>query len=125
MNFLCDMVDEDERIDQLLDMICDFNLRLIHKFLSFKPDCIGIPEDLGMQNSPMLTPEQFRRYIGPRYSRLTKPIKEAGILIHEHCDGYIMDLLDDIIETGGTVLNLQDLVNGIDNIAKYVKGRDV
>jgi hypothetical protein len=31
--------------------------------------------------------------------------------------------VDDIIRTGGDVLNLQDLVNGLDNIARHVKGR--
>ena len=123
VNFLCDMADEDPRIDQLLDMVCDFNVKLINRFLSYKPDCISIPEDLGMQNSPMLSVEQFRKYIAPRYDRMTKPIKEAGIIIHEHSDGYIMDLMDDIIRTGGTVINMQDLVNGINNIQKYVKGR--
>jgi hypothetical protein len=34
-----------------------------------------------------------------------------------------MDLLDDLIMTGGDVINLQDLVNGIDNLAGYAKGR--
>ena len=123
VNFLCDMADEDPRIDKLLDIVCDFNVKLITRFLSYKPDCISIPEDLGMQNSPMLSVEQFSRYIAPRYERMTRPVKEAGIIVHEHSDGYLMDLIDDIIRTGGTVINMQDLVNGIDSMERYVKGR--
>ena len=34
-----------------------------------------------------------------------------------------MPLADEIIKTGVDVLNLQDLVNGIDNIAREIKGR--
>lgn len=123
VNFLCDMSDEEPKIDELLDMICDFNCGLIKRYLSYNPDYISIPEDLGMQNTPMLSVDQFRKYIAPRYNRMTKPVKDAGIIVHEHSDGYIMDLIDDIIETGGTVINMQDLVNGIDNIAENVKGR--
>lgn len=123
VNFISDMADEDPRIDALLDLVCDFNVQLIQRFIALKPDSIGIPEDLGMQNSPMLSPAQFNQYIAPRYHRMTRPIKEAGIIVHEHSDGYIMDLMDDIIATGGDVINMQDLVNGIDNIQSYVKGR--
>ncbi|MHB8963373.1 MAG: uroporphyrinogen decarboxylase family protein [Saccharofermentanales bacterium] len=123
MNFIYDMADEEPLIDELLDMVCDFNLKIINRFLTYKPDCISIPEDLGMQNTPMLSVEQFRKYIAPRYEKMTKPIKAAGVIVHEHSDGYIMDLMDDIIKTGGTVINMQDLVNGIDNIEKHVKGR--
>jgi hypothetical protein len=88
-----------------------------------KPDMVGIAEDLGMQNTPMLSSEHFRKYIAPCYDRLTRPVKAAGILVHEHSDGFILPLLDDIIRTGGDVLNLQDLVNGIDAIAREAKGR--
>ncbi len=123
VNLVYDMEDEEPMLDELMDMICDFNCRLIDKFLKLNPDCISIPEDLGMQNTPMLSPSQFRRYISPIYDKMTKPIKDAGIIVHEHSDGYIMDLIDELISKGGTVINLQDLVNGIDNIAKYVKGR--
>jgi len=40
-----------------------------------------------------------------------------------HSDGDIRDLVDDLIEDGVEVLNLQDLVNGIDWIAKRLKGK--
>jgi len=40
-----------------------------------------------------------------------------------HHDGYIMDIMDEIIESGVSIVNPQDLVNGIDNIAREVKGR--
>lgn len=121
-NLLMDFADEEPLIDELLDVVTDFNLKLIRRFIDLQPDFISIPEDLGMQNSPMITPEDFNRYIAPRYNKLTKPVKEAGILVHEHSDGYILPLMDDIIKMGGDVINLQDLVNGIDNIAKYLKG---
>ena len=40
-----------------------------------------------------------------------------------HSDGDIRDLAEDIIAAGHDVLNLQDLVNGIDWIAENLKGR--
>ena len=123
INLIEDMAEEEPLLDKLLDMICDFNLELINGFVALEPDFISIPEDLGMQNSPMISPDDFQKYIAPRYNRITSPVKQAGILVHEHSDGFILPLADDIIKTGGDIINLQDLVNGIDNIAREIKGR--
>jgi hypothetical protein len=43
--------------------------------------------------------------------------------VHQHSDGYILDLMDDLVDVGGDVINLQDLVNGVDGIKRAVKGR--
>jgi len=123
MNAILDMADEEPRFVALLEMLTVFNEQLIQRFIALAPDSISIAEDLGMQNSPMLSAEQFRQFIAPCYERLTRPVKRAGIIVHEHSDGFILPLLDDIVRTGGDVLNLQDLVNGIDNIGREAKGR--
>jgi len=122
-NFLYDMMDDDPRLHLLINMVETFNIELIKRYIALQPDMITIAEDLGMQNSPMISPDLFRRFIKPVYLKMTSPVKRAGIIVHEHSDGYIMDLMDDLIECGGDVINMQDLVNGIDNLAKHVKGR--
>jgi len=52
-----------------------------------------------------------------------KPAREAGVIVHMHSDGDIRDLIDDIIEGGVDIINLQDNVNGIDWIAERFSGR--
>jgi hypothetical protein len=41
----------------------------------------------------------------------------------QHSDGYIMDLLDDLIMAGVSIINPQDLCNGIGNLKEALKGR--
>ena len=84
---------------------------------------MGYPEDLGMQKGPMIPPDLFRCYIKPAYQRLMKPAKDAGIPLHMHSDGDIRSLADDLIDSGVEIINLQDLVNGIDWIAERFRGR--
>lgn len=122
-NLMLDMADENPNLWRLIKIVEDFNVELVRRIIELKPDMIFIPEDLGMQNSPMISPEMFRKYIKPSYLKITEPIKDTGIIVHEHSDGFILPLIDDIIEAGGDVINLQDLVNGIDNIREHVKGR--
>ena len=76
-----------------------------------------------MQVGPMLSPEFFRTYIKPSYQRIMQPARDAGIPIHMHSDGDIRLLVDDIVDSGVEVINLQDLVNGIDWIAEKFKGK--
>jgi uroporphyrinogen decarboxylase len=54
---------------------------------------------------------------------LMQPARDAGCVVHMHSDGDIRALVDDLIEGGVQVINLQDLVNGIDWIADRFAGR--
>ncbi len=122
-NLLMDMMDEEPLLSELIAKLEDFNLAQIKHFVKAGVDMVRIPEDLGMQQGPMLRPEDFRRWIKPSYQRLMAPVREAGIPIHMHSDGDIRLLCDDIIEGGVDVLNLQDLVNGIDWIGGKFRGK--
>ena len=123
-NLMYDMADEELLLDELIEQLTDFNLALVNRFIN--SGCcasMSYPEDLGMQIGPMLSPEHFRRYIKPAYQKLMKPAVDAGIPIHMHSDGDIRDLVDDIIDSGVEIINLQDLVNGIDWIADRFRGK--
>ena len=52
-----------------------------------------------------------------------KPARDRGCIVHMHSDGDIRMLVDDLIEGGVDVINLQDLVNGVDWIADRFAGR--
>ena len=122
-NFLFAMADEDERLESLIRGVNDFNCAIIQKYIDMGVDMISIPEDLGMQHGPMITPEDFRRWLKPSYQRMMKLARDAGCIVHMHSDGDIRSLVDDIIDGGCQVINLQDLVNGIDWIADHFRGK--
>ena len=122
-NLLFDMVDGETRLPRLIDMVETFSLGLVRRYLDLDVAMLCYPEDLGMQNGPMVSPPLFRKYIVPIYERLTAPAHEAGCLVHMHSDGDIRDLADDLLAGGVDALNLQDLVNGLDWIAARLKGR--
>ena len=122
-NVLFDMADGEPRLRALLDMVEAFNAEIVRRYMSLGVDWMGYPEDLGMQVGPMLSPEQFRQYIKPSYQRLMAPARDAGCIVHMHSDGDIRTLVDDLIDGGVEVINLQDLVNGIDWIQQRLAGR--
>ncbi len=122
-NLMFDMADNDPRLSRLIDRVAAFNLQLVHRWLALEPDMMGYPEDLGMQTGPMISPADFRAFIQPVYRQLMQPAREAGCIVHMHSDGDIRTLADDLVDGGVQVINLQDLVNGIDWIAAKFAGR--
>ena len=122
-NLLFDFADEDPRIFKLIERLEWFNTEIVKRYLSFGVDIMGYPEDLGMQTGPMLSPQQFKKYIKSVYQRMMKPARDKGAAVHMHSDGDIRLLADDLVEGGVEVINLQDLVNGIDWIAKRFAGK--
>ncbi len=122
-NLIFDMLDEAPGLTRLMQMVEDFNYHGVMNWLALEPDMMSYPEDLGMQVGPMLSPALFRRYIKPVYQRLMAPARKQGCIVHMHSDGDIRSLADDLIDGGVEVINLQDLVNGIDWIARRFAGR--
>lgn len=123
METLMDLSDGEADTLDLLERLCQFNLAQIHHFLKADVDMVRIPEDLGMQTGPMISPALFRQYIKPLYQRMLQPVREAGKLVHMHSDGDIRTLVDDIIDGGVDVINLQDCVNGVDWIGGKFRGK--
>jgi hypothetical protein len=122
-NLLYDMADDEPRLHRLIEMVEAFNSAVVHRYIELGAEWMSYPEDLGMQVGPMLSPRHFRKYIKPSYQRLIAPAHDAGCIIHIHCDGDIRDLTDDLLDCGPDVLNIQDLVNGIDWIRERLKGK--
>ncbi len=122
-NLIFDMSDDAPELHRLIAMVEQFNARYVEQCLSLDPDIMGYPEDLGMQLGPMLSPGDFRKYIQPVYQRLMRPARERGCIVHMHSDGDIRMLVEDLIDGGVEIINLQDLVNGIDWIADRFAGR--
>ena len=122
-NLLFDMVDEEPRLYNLIEKLEAFNAHIIARYVNLGADMLSYPEDLGMQKGPMLSPRMFCVYIQLSYRRLMAIARKRGLAVHMHSDGDIRDLADDLIEGGVEVLNLQDLVNGIEWIRDRFKGK--
>ena len=122
-NAIYDMTDEEPRLLELLQMIEEFNMGLLRHYIELGIGWMGFAEDLGMQVGPMLSPLQFRKYIKPSYQRLMRKAKGAGCIVHVHADGDLRTLIDDLLECGLDIINLQDLVNGLDWIKERLAGR--
>lgn len=122
-NAMIDFALEEERLQVLIDKIVEHNMVIVNNYLGMGVDVMEFGEDLGSQNALFISPAIFKKWIIPAYKTIMESCKKHSTLTCLHSDGYIMEIVDDLIEGGVDIINPQDLCNGIDNLAKYVKGK--
>ncbi|MGB9596876.1 MAG: uroporphyrinogen decarboxylase family protein [Candidatus Poribacteria bacterium] len=113
-----DFVEEPEELYRLADMVVDYNLSWINRSIAVGADGVGFSDDWGTQNALMIKPEKWREFFKPLYKRMFDPIKKAGMIVHFHSDGYIIDIIPDLKELGVDVLNLQSNCHNIEQLGK-------
>ena len=97
---LIDLALQTDEINQIADMITEYQQGVIRYLLARGVDAIQFGDDFGTQQNLMLSKKMWREFFFPRYKHLMAPIKEAGVKIFFHSCGNVSKLLDDFRELG-------------------------
>lgn len=103
-----DLISEPALADCILQHIGAFDLALTRRIL----DEIGgealfsyVAEDLGTQNSLLMSPRLFRRFLKPHMARMIDLVHSYGLKVFHHDDGAIRPMIPELIGMGIDVLN--------------------
>jgi len=99
-NLLTDMVLEPDFVDELLDAITEYNMRIIDIALEYPIDGFHFGDDWGQQHGMIMGPDYWRRFIKPRMARMYAKVKAAGKPVSQHSCGDIHEVFPDLIEIG-------------------------
>ena len=122
-NYFTDLAEDNEGVHELADRMVEHNLYSIKRYLKAGVDCIRFGDDWGAQNRLLIHPDMWRRFFKPRYARMFEPIRDAGVHVWFHTDGWILEIIEDLIEIGVTVLNPQHDCMGTRRVGEMVGGR--
>ncbi|HAL44541.1 MAG TPA: hypothetical protein DCP47_01245 [Phycisphaerales bacterium] len=122
-NLLMDLALDRPEVYKLRDNLLQFNLRWLDKWLQFPYDGLHFADDWGMQNGPIISPEMWRRFFKPVYKQMFDKVLNAGMDVHFHSDGNIIEILPDLIELGVKVINCQLAIMGLNEIKKSFAGK--
>ena len=122
---MIDFADEPPELQMLIDIVFQYNMRQVHRRLEIEAEGsrINFGDDLGMQASLPMSPEQWRKYLKPCYKAFYSLCHEAGHDVYMHTDGHIYEIIPDLVECGVNVINPQVRANGLDNLARVCKGK--
>ncbi|NLO82661.1 MAG: uroporphyrinogen decarboxylase [Clostridiales bacterium] len=99
-NLLADMVLEPVFVEELLDAICEFNLKIIDIGLSYDIDAFQFGDDWGQQRGLIMGPKFWRKFIKPRMARMYERVKSKGKFVIQHSCGDIHEIFPDLIDIG-------------------------
>jgi hypothetical protein len=113
-----------EELGQLIDVLVEMNLTSILRYASLGFDGLIFTDDWGLQNRLMISPVDWRKIWKPRYERIFTASHSAGLHTFLHSCGYIVDILDDLIEIGLEAIHMDQQENmGLELLGKRFGGR--
>ncbi len=126
-NTLIDLLDRPNLLERIADAVIAFDLQVIENLgRRFKGAIHGFAftDDWGSEKSLLISPQHWAKLFKPRYGRIFSAIHQQGWHIWMHSCGKINDIIEELIDIGLDVINLQQpRALGIQEIGRRFGGR--
>jgi uroporphyrinogen decarboxylase len=98
---LISLITERENFESLLDRVIEYN-RTLAKLASerFNLNIIATTDDIADTRGLIFNPRIFFDFLGPKFREVIRGFHDLGYYCIKHTDGYIMDILDYMVESG-------------------------
>ena len=124
---LADLYLDRERMEMLADRIVAFDLGMIESISRRFPGQIHgftFTDDWGTEQATFISPEFWDDFFKPRYKRIFDAAHRAGWHVWMHTCGKVNALVENLIEIGLDVINLQQpRALGIEEMGRQFRGR--
>jgi len=130
--FLTLLLKDSRAAEYILDRLTEIYKRATENFLSKVGDLVDVVlywDDVGSQNSLLISPDTYREMIKPRQAELFDTIKtNTDAKVFYHTDGAVRRLIPDLIEIGVDILQPIQVNSGKMGETKELKkefGKDI
>jgi len=125
-NLLYMFYDDPALVEDMMDQVLYLDLGILQRVVrDIKVDFVRIWEDMAYKAGPLISPDMVRKFMVPRYRKLTDFLHSNGIdIIHLDSDGNIEELIPIWLEVGINFLWPLEVAAGMDAVAlrkKYGK----
>jgi uroporphyrinogen decarboxylase len=115
---LMDLLLSPESFQNLLQPVVRFFDALLERLLPLDLDAVLLVDDWGTQRQLFISPDDWRKYFKPHYSRWARECHRAGKMCLMHSDGHILPILPDLAEIGIDAINCEVDCMGIESVAE-------
>ena len=116
---------EEENLRRMIDILVEMHLKMIQGYHQLNCiDAYMFCDDWGMQDRLSISPQKWREIWKEPYRKVFAAAHDAGMQTWLHSCGYIVDILDDLIEVGLDVIEMQQQQNmGLDLLRERFRGK--
>jgi uroporphyrinogen decarboxylase len=122
-SLLTDLLEQPAGLFRLRDLVHEFNLAYLDPWCRTAVDGVFLADDWGAQRSLLIAPSVWRDLFKPLYADYISRAKQAGKFTYMHSDGYIIDILDDLVELGLDAINAQVTCMDLSELSARFAGR--
>ncbi|RKY04196.1 MAG: methyltransferase [Planctomycetota bacterium] len=122
-NIYMDLAMQEDGFKALLDKVHQFYLKELQLWAKTDVDGLMFMDDWGSQSSLLISPDMWRDIFKPLYKEYIDIAHNNGKKIFMHSDGYIVDIIPDLIELGLDALNSQIFCMGVEEVGKQFRGK--
>ncbi|MBD3350892.1 MAG: hypothetical protein GF364_05340 [Candidatus Lokiarchaeota archaeon] len=122
-NLMIDIATDSPKITELVNMLTEHELKLIKLWLKLNVDIIYFHTDIGTQSRLMIPPAKFRKHIKPMFTKLFQTCRKEGVIVYLSSDGNLLEIVDDLIESGVSIHDPQVRACTLEGIKKHYKGK--
>lgn len=118
-NIMIDLIDRPKELYILTEGVLDYVIKVLEKWCTLNIDSVFFTDDWGTNTSLMINPNLWREIFKPCYKRICEVLHKHNKFFTLHSDGYIIDIIPDLIECGVDALNIQIVVNRFDKLKEF------
>jgi uroporphyrinogen-III decarboxylase len=106
-NLLMDLIEDPELVGRILDIPQRYHTAVCRRLVELGVDMVWLGDDIGAQRSMIMSPDQWRMLLKPRFAELIAELKSINpaVKIAYHTDGYVEPIIGELIEIGIDVLH--------------------
>jgi len=114
-----DLLNPPPAMEQFISRMHDFHCTLLEAWARTDVDMLSVFDDWGSQRSLLINPALWRKLFKPLYRDYINIAKAHNKAFFMHSDGYILDILPDLVEIGVDAVNSQIFCMDMADIAAY------
>jgi hypothetical protein len=122
-NLFIDLVDQPEELLVLLTRIHQFFLKKLELWANTDVDAVMFMDDWGAQRSLLIAPALWRKLFKPLYKDYIDLAHSHAKYAFMHSDGYIADIIPDLVELGLDALNAQIFCMDLESLGRKFRGK--
>ncbi len=122
--FMMEIGGNQEEFARFLDKMTDDCIVAIDRMADAGMDGIILIEDMGLQDRMMISPSMWEEFYAPQFTRMFAAAHKRGLDVISHTCGHIVDILDQYIDCGLDVIQLDQQDNmGLEVLSDRFRGK--